>query len=439
MVALLGALLLTFHNSGYTVSILSGWENYVSMHSKMQFFLSQILGSSMLIFTAWFLDVKNRYPKYYTVLKILLVIILFLPVPSLLGHANLNEKLSGLDGIVTMSFILILAIKSALVRYPSSQFFLVGYGAFALGIIVILSTFIGVLPADFRDYYPLNIGSSIEMVFFSLALGNRINVLAKDNELKQAEIIHQLHEKQELQVNITKDLEIKVTQRTKEIEHQKILIEQEREKSEILLLNILPATVANELKEKGTATPQSYENVSVLFADLVGFTVRAGVMTPTSIINELDYCFQAFDDIIVKYGLEKIKTMGDGYMCAGGVPVPSPDSSINTVKAGIEMQHFVKEWGNRKEKLGEKPWQIRVGIHTGEIIAGVVGKKKFAYDIWGDTVNTASRLETACEPGKVNISGTTQAILNDQITSEFRGKIIVKEKEVEMYYVLQAV
>jgi len=436
LIALLGAVLITFHLQGHTVSILNGWEGYVHVHSKMQFFSSQILGASMLIFAAMFLDIKNRYPRYYTAIKILLVAIVFLPLPSLLGYANLNEKISGMLGIITMIFILTVSIKSYKDRYPSSGLFLLGYGAFAVGIVVMLCTFIGILPLEIQEYYPVNIGSTVEMVFFSLALGNRINLLAHDNELKQAQIIDQLREKEELQSNINRNLEIKVAERTKEIEHQKVLIEGEKEKADKLLLNILPESVATELKEKGAATPKAHEGVSVLFADLVGFTKRSEGMTPAEVISELDYCFQAFDDIVESHGLEKIKTIGDGYMCAGGVPISAPNTTLNAVKAALAMQQFMDEWSAQKEKEGGKDWKVRIGVHTGEVIAGVVGKKKFAYDIWGDTVNTASRLEFACEAGKVNISGATHDELKGELECEYRGKIESKGKEVEMYYAL---
>ncbi len=282
----------------------------------------------------------------------------------------------------------------------------------------------------------MNVGSTIEMVFFSLALGNRINVLAKDNEEKQAQIIEQLREKEEMQANINRELEIKVAQRTQEIERQKVLIEEEKKKADDLLLNILPVSVANELKEYGAARPKSYDNVSVLFIDLVGFTKRAESMTPRELIAELDYCFQAFDHIVANNGLEKIKTVGDGYMAAGGVPEVFADSTISTVKAALDIQRFMKDWSKELESSGERPWRARVGIHTGEVIAGVVGKDKFAYDIWGDTVNTASRLETAGEPGLVNVSGVTHDLVKDRIHSEYRGKIQIKEKEVDMYYVM---
>lgn len=435
LLALLAAVALTFHNLGYTVSIFYEWESYVHVHSKMQFFLSQVLGISMLVFAAWFLEVKKRYPRLYTVIKILIIAILFLPIPSLLGYASVNEKISGLLGITTMAFILTIAIKSYRDRFPSSGLFLIGYGAFAAGIVVILCTFIGILPVTVQNYFPMNIGSTIEMVFFSLALGNRINILAKDNEEKQAQIINQLKEREELQANINRDLETKVKERTREIDHQKVLIEGEKEKVDNLLKNILPVLVANELKEKGEATPQAYKKVSVLFADLIGFTGRAEQMQVTTVISELDYCFQAFDDIVDQFGLEKIKTIGDGYMCAGGVPIPSDDNPIRAVGAALAMQEFIEEWGKRRVEAGEEPWQIRIGIHTGEVIAGVVGKRKFAYDIWGDTVNTASRIESACEPTKVNVSGATYEIVKDRVEAIYRGRIMVKDKNVDMYYI----
>lgn len=444
LISLVAVLILTIHNFGYFVSIFKGWSDYVYLHSKMQFIGSMLLGLSMLLFTAWFLDVKNRYPRLFTILKALMVVILMLPIPSLLGYASINEKISGLVGIITMIFILTVGIKSNLDKYPSSGYFLIGYGAFSLGIIVMLCTFLGILPTTLQEIYPVNIGSSIEMVFFSLALGNRINILKKDNEEKQTQIIDQLREKEELQLKLNKDLEEKVVLRTKEIqkqkeeiEEQKIEIEKEKDKADELLLNILPAPVAKELQLRGAATPRYYEQATVLFADIVSFTKKSSGLRPERIISELDYCFRGFDEILEKYGVEKIKTIGDGYMCVGGIPIPSEESAINTVRAAVDMQHFMDQWAEQKKEWNEIPWQIRIGIHTGEVVAGIVGKNKFAYDVWGLTVNTASRIEGVCEPGKVNISEDTYMLIKDQFETEFRGKVQTREKELDMYYVLR--
>ncbi|MCU0445488.1 MAG: tetratricopeptide repeat protein [Microscillaceae bacterium] len=221
-----------------------------------------------------------------------------------------------------------------------------------------------------------------------------------------------------------------------QIKRQKEQIEQEREKSDKLLLNILPEATALELKEKGEATPQSYEMVTVLFTDFSGFTQIAAKLQPVEVIQELDYCFAAFDEIIEKYNLEKIKTIGDAYMCAGGIPLSNQTNPLDAVRAGLEIQAFMEKFKQEKLQKGEATWEARVGIHTGPLVAGVVGKKKFAYDIWGDAVNTASRMESSGEPGKVNISGATYELIKNQFECTYRGKVYAKNKgDVDMYFV----
>lgn len=213
-------------------------------------------------------------------------------------------------------------------------------------------------------------------------------------------------------------------------------VELEIKKSEHLLLNILPKETAEELKEFGSANPKSYEMASVLFTDFKGFTIISEELTPKTLVHELNYCFNAFDDIVGKYNLEKIKTIGDAYMCAGGIPIPNKTNAIDAVNAAIEMQQFINEWEKDKISKGELAWELRIGIHTGEIVSGVVGKTKFTYDIWGDTVNLAARMESSCEAGKINISETTYQLVKDSFKCTYRGKLKVKNKgEVSMYFV----
>ena len=211
---------------------------------------------------------------------------------------------------------------------------------------------------------------------------------------------------------------------------------EERDKSDKLLLNILPKPIADELKQNLKVSPRKYEKVSVLFTDFVGFTKIAEILTEDELIRELDKYFNAFDKIIEKYNLEKIKTIGDSYMCAGGVPSPNSTNPFDAVKAGLEIAEYVKKDVEQKKLKGEPYWETRIGINTGSVIAGVVGSKKFAYDIWGDTVNIASRIESKGMVGYVNISESTYNYVKDEFKCVFRGNIDVKHKgEVPMYYV----
>jgi class 3 adenylate cyclase/Tfp pilus assembly protein PilF len=212
----------------------------------------------------------------------------------------------------------------------------------------------------------------------------------------------------------------------------------EKDRSENLLLNILPADIAEELKEKGRADARDFEMVSILFTDFIGFTAASEKLSAQELVVEINTCFEAFDGIMDKYNIEKIKTIGDAYMAAGGLPVPTDDSVKNTVLAALEMQAFISDRKAKLDAEGKTGFEMRVGVHTGPIVAGIVGVKKFQYDIWGDTVNTASRMESSGEVGKVNISEATYELLKDdyQFSFENRGKIEAKGKgEIGMYFV----
>jgi len=214
------------------------------------------------------------------------------------------------------------------------------------------------------------------------------------------------------------------------------LLDKQNEEIEGLLLNILPEEVAKELQEYGKAKPRDYKSVSVLFTDFKGFSSIAKTLNPNELVEELSAFFVGFDKIIEKYNLEKIKTIGDAYMCAGGVPSSNDSHPLDTVRAGLDMQKFMKENNIKRKAEGKVPWDLRVGIHTGPIVAGVVGEKKYAYDIWGSTVNIASRMESNGEAGKVNISETTYTLIKDYFTCHHRGKISAKNVgEIDMYFI----
>lgn len=238
-------------------------------------------------------------------------------------------------------------------------------------------------------------------------------------------------------------LEVQVRERTyevikqkEEIEKQKKLIEEEKEKTEKLLLNILPEETVEELKSKGKATARQYRLASIMFTDFKSFTKIAEETDPQDLVAELDRYFIKFDEIIEKYDIEKIKTIGDAYMCAGGIPIRNKSNPIDIVLAGLEIQRFMEQDFKDKAEKGEKGWGLRIGIHTGEIIAGVVGIKRFAYDIWGDSVNIASRVEASSGVGKVNISGATYALVKEFFDCEYRGKVKAKNKgHIDMYFV----
>lgn len=225
---------------------------------------------------------------------------------------------------------------------------------------------------------------------------------------------------------------------TESIKAQEI-IRSEKEKSDRLLLNILPEKIANELKEKGFVKPVLYESVTVIFTDFKGFTKIASNMLPEDLLEKLDMIFLQFDQICERRNIEKLKTIGDAYMCAGGLPEINLTHPIDACLAAIEMQNFMNETKSIIEQIsGEQFWDMRLGIHTGTVVAGVIGKTKFAYDVWGDAVNTASRMESNGSIGKINISDSTYIRVKDFFDCEYRGKIEAKNKGmIDMYFLLR--
>lgn len=239
---------------------------------------------------------------------------------------------------------------------------------------------------------------------------------------------YQIGKERKKKVQIEKqneELEALVKERT-------LLLENEKEKSDNLLYNMLPKGIADEIKEKGFASPRRYEDVSVLFTDFENFTSTAATMSAKKLVFEINEIFESFDNIVEKYGLEKIKTIGDGYMAVSGLPDETNDHAIKSVKAAKEMLEFLDK---RNEHASVK-WKMRIGIHSGSLIAGVVGKKKFTYDVWGSTVILASRMEEMGEVGKVNISAATCDYVFKEYKCEYRGKVHADgQGEIDMYFV----
>ncbi len=255
--------------------------------------------------------------------------------------------------------------------------------------------------------------------------------------LKEAE--ERLEAKNESLITLTEHLEssnLLLEKQREEIEKQKEFIEEQRKKSDELLLNILPFETAEQLKKKGFAKSKQYKLVSILFTDFKNFSNLTNVMDSQELVKELNVYIQKFDEIIEGHYIEKIKTIGDAFMCAGGLPLRNKSNPIDVTLAGLKIQKFMRDYAEEKRKQNETPWELRLGIHTGEVIAGVIGKKKFAYDIWGDAVNKASRMEQSGEVEKVNVSGDTYEYIKDYFECTHRGKVEVKNNvQLDMYFV----
>jgi class 3 adenylate cyclase len=263
--------------------------------------------------------------------------------------------------------------------------------------------------------------SAFELIMMSLALADRFNQERREKAVAQRALVDGLR-KSEI------ELEGRVSQRTQELSEEKA-------RTQNLLHNILPAAIAHELSITGTTTPVRHEEASVLFTDFNGFTQVASTMPAGRMVAELNEVFAAFDDICDEEGVEKIKTIGDAYMAAAGLPKPCADHAQRCVRAGLRMAAFVEQ---RNSDSAFK-WRLRVGTHSGPVIAGVVGKRKYAFDIWGDTVNIASRMESAGEPGRVNVSAYTYDLIRKEFECEYRGRVDAKGKgEVDMYFVSRA-
>ena len=281
--------------------------------------------------------------------------------------------------------------------------------------------------------YNINIDKKLGTLQFAFDLEKKegeISLLNKDKEIQQQEIRRQKIVKTAfiggfLTVLLFASVFFK----------QRNRIGKEKKRSEKLLLNILPAETAEELKATGTAKTKKLDMVSVLFTDFKNFTQASEILTAEELVEEINYCYSEFDRIVTRHGIEKIKTIGDSYMCAGGLPVSNNTHPFDVVSAGIEMVKFIEI--NKQERIlkGQPFFELRLGIHSGPVVAGIVGIKKFAYDIWGDTVNTASRMESSGEIGKVNISGSTYELVKDSFSCVYRGKIAAKNKGfIDMYF-----
>jgi class 3 adenylate cyclase/CheY-like chemotaxis protein len=294
-------------------------------------------------------------------------------------------------------------------------------------------------PIDFQDF-EITLNKTIENVLFvakSLQNEIQLNQEIAEKLIAQEELLLQLKENATIISEQNVMLEAKVQERTQELLLKNEIISQERDKSDKLLLNILPFEIAQELKEFGTTQAKHFDEVTVMFTDFKDFTKIAALMTPEALVAEIDTCFKAFDEIINKYQIEKIKTIGDSYMVAAGLPMANKTHAFDIINAAKEIQLFMQEHIKSNEYAGVNGLgQLRIGVHTGPIVAGVVGIKKFAYDIWGDAVNIASRMESYGEPGKINISGTTYALVQEQFNCTYRGEIAVKNKgDIGMYFV----
>lgn len=270
--------------------------------------------------------------------------------------------------------------------------------------------------------------------------GNIERFIAIETDItKLKETEEALNQKNEYMLALTNHLKsanLLLEQQQKEINIQNAAIAEEREKSEKLLLNILPYEVARQLKSKGHAKPRNYKFTTILFLDFVNFTGLAQELPPKDLIQALDSYFGNFDTIVEPHFVEKIKTIGDAYLCAGGLPLSNKSNPFDVVVAALEIRNLVNRMKEETQTPKGRVWQCRIGIHTGSVIAGVVGKTKYLYDIWGNAVNIAARMQQQGDEGRINISEETYNQIKDYFDCEYKGRVALKNStEMNMYYV----
>jgi len=391
---------------------LSGFMNELFQKKKIRFYL--IAGAGVIALVLRYVDAEDyalaAVAMSITVACESVFIVIYSLVKRVRGTRIIGSGILLSTGFILMVFIISIGRGGLNV----DNFSLVGQIFFVFMALAILS-----IPVSMSVYLAWNFSD----------INKNLSVQLEQVKVLSHKTLEQEKEKQRMLEGRKEELEKEVSQRTVELRREK-------EKSDMLLRNILPEQVATELKENGKADARQFDQVTVLFTDFKNFTLMSERLSAQELVNEINYCYSEFDKIISTYGIEKIKTIGDSYMCAGGLPVPSKTNAEDTVKAALEIRNFMLKERHQREAGGKNFFEIRIGIHTGPVVAGIVGIKKFAYDIWGDTVNIASRMESSGEAGKVNISGVTYELIKGQFTCTYRGKIPAKNKgEIDMYFV----
>ncbi|MEX0966766.1 MAG: adenylate/guanylate cyclase domain-containing protein [Bacteroidia bacterium] len=411
------AILIWFSENSGLLDQLVGAGPFFSMYSNTAF-SAWFLPCSCILFLMVYIDLKQKmkWAYYFGWIAIGVIIFMFmrqLALPHTFGDGNRVL-------LPIIIFLLGLVIYRAFKKDKQALIWVLFMAPFLLsGIIFIVNQQFFKIPLPLGTYQILQISSLLSALIIGYALYDRVNSTIKER-------VRAVKDKERLVKEQNIVLEQKVEERTRELEA-------ERQKSEDILLNILPQEVAEELKETGGSQAKLFENVTVLFTDFVDFTKAGERMAPRELVNELHNCFKAFDEIIQQHGLEKIKTVGDAYIAVAGLPVPVKGHAARVAKAALEIRDFMVA---RQKLLKDNTFQVRLGIHSGPVVAGIVGVKKFAYDIWGDTVNTAARMEQCSEAGEVNISETTYGFIKGQFECTCRGVIAAKNKgKMQMYFV----
>ncbi len=418
--------LYTFITKGYESQLLPDSFLWLNPYAPLAIYAN---GFFVPLFGITFLKAKETSPLFY---KICIGFVIYMVITILIylfGMPALASQSIVIWSIIVALLNLVFGIIIYKNGYKPARFFAIAYSFTILSFIAFTLETNGIISSNFFSQNSLQFSTIWEIIFFTVAIGDKANILRIEKEKAQQEVIKSVMENELILQNQNVILEQKVNDRTHELEIEKI-------KSEDLLLNILPAEVAEEIKKNGHSKAKTFSMVTVMFTDFKDFTLVSEKVSAELLVAEIDYCFSAFDKIIQNYNIEKIKTSGDAYICVGGLPNLTLTHAADIVNAAIEIRNFIGDRKKEKESKEEIAFEIRIGIHTGPVVAGVVGLKKFAYDIWGDTVNLASRMESLSDAGKINISGSTYKLVKERFSCHYRGQIEAKNKGmVDMYFV----
>jgi class 3 adenylate cyclase len=388
------------------------------------------------LFTQNFLNITRQQAFEYFGSRILIIAFALTALANLAGGFSIGVVLGQSLSLFACLFYITAGVRSYRRRVPSARYLLLAWTIFLVFVITFILTSNNVIAPNFFTTHCIFIGHMTEVGLLSFALASRINWLKSENEKNQKEIIRQLRLNEEIQLEANRMLEQKVRERTAEVVEQRNEAVKQRQRSDELLLNILPKEIADEIKSTGAARARHFRNVTVLFTDIRNFTQLSEKLSPEAIVREINEFFSAFDQILEAHGVEKVKTIGDAYMAAGGLPIPNDTHARDVVLAALAIAGYVEEQKKKRVAAGKLFFELRIGIHSGSVVAGVVGLKKFAYDVWGDTVNIASRMESCGEVGKVNISTSTYELIRDEFNCTYRGKFQAKNKGmIDMYFV----
>lgn len=357
------------------------------------------------------MEIKKYYPKVFKFLMAIIILYVVALFALYFNFTTIGSIINFANAFCLFLTLFVIAFLMLFKKHVPSKFYFFAILIYIIGVMILLLSLTKVLPSVMFglpsiSYYQIALVA--EMALFSLGISVRINQM-------------KLLQTQEKFERLRADQMIS-----------------EKEQTRKLLLNTLPETTVDELMQNGKVKPRLYKNTTILFMDIVGFTNHVEKLSPENLIAELDYYYKKFDEIVEKYKIEKIKTIGDAYLAISGLPNENETHAKDVVRAAQEIFVFMNNEKEIHSSQNKDSFQIRIGIHSGSVIAGLVGITKFAYDIWGDTVNIAARMEQSGYPGKINISEATYEIIKDEFECEYRGKIEAKNKgKIDMYFVLK--